>query len=131
MRIISIILLLCGLCAAQTTYAPPGKYFLIIGFNQPMDTVSLKIKSHYKVFDQNMNELEVLNIATMYNLNGSCADSILLMVNAPGYKTNYIVRVDSVYGKNGVLIDKDNNSMWYYFDGYDPNELKPYLVIKK
>lgn len=125
-------ILLSAFCMGQTTYAPPGKYFLILTFNQPMDSVSLSKKSNYKVFDQNMNELEVLNLATMHQRDTEVLidSSVLLLVNAPNYKTNYIVRVDSVYGKNGLLIDKGKSSMWYYFDGYDPNSTKPYLILK-
>ena len=115
------------------SYPPPGKYFFVLNFNQAMDTVSLKKFSSYKVFDQDMNELPVLNIATMYHEDSfEIVDSMItLLVDAPNYKTTYMVRVDSVYSKEGELISEDGNSAWYYFDGYDSEANRPETFIKK
>ena len=128
-----LLVILTPLVFAQVIYAPPGKYFLKIEFSQPMDTTTTRVIDNYTIFDQDMEEFPVLNVATASDPEtGVCYDSlIVLLINAPEYKTHYVIRVQDVYGTNQVLVSDSANSLWFYFDGYDPNQLKPYLIIKE
>lgn len=131
--VLVLLIIFCIKIQAQITYPPPGKYFLMLGFNEPMDTNSLKHKENYEVFDQSFNVVPVLNVAIGYDSEtGICKDSlVILLINAPNYKTTYAVRVSNVTDKAGNLIHPEHNSAWYYFDGYDPvNEKQPYLIVK-
>jgi hypothetical protein len=130
--LLMILFLLTGISPGQTI-APEGKYFLMLGFNEPMDTNSLKHKENYEVFDQDFNIIPVLNVAIGYDEEtGVCEDTlVVLLINAPSYKTTYAVRVSNVKDRAGNLIHPGHNSAWYYFDGYDPvNEKQPYLIVK-
>jgi len=129
---------LSAMVAAQTQvgdtwYAPLGKKFLILGFNEPMDTTTTKVLTNYTIFDPNLNELPIYNVATMYTLEYAPIDTaILLLIKNPEYKTHYVVRAQNVYSKRGISIVDSTGSLWWYFDGYAPNEeSKPYLISKQ
>jgi hypothetical protein len=133
MKIFFLILLLFVCIASGQTIPPAGKYFLMLGFSEPMDTNSLKHIANYNVFDQDFNVVPILNVAIGYDSEtGICKDSmVVLLINAPNYKTSYAIRVSNVKDKAGNLIHPEHNSAWYYFDGYDPvNEKQPYLIVK-
>lgn len=119
MKIIVFILFLCQFCFAQYHY-------LRINFSEDMDTVTTKAKENYTVFDSNMNEIQVHRIGKVLDADSS----IVLELPFLNYKTNFIVRVTNVKDRAGNLIN-ENNFAWFYFDGYDPNEPQPYLIIKQ
>lgn len=105
--------------------AVQAQHYLRVNFSEPMDTLSLIPKINYTVFDNSMNEIEVLNTGLIEDVDSS----VIVVIPFLNYKTNYVVRVTDVTDKAGNLIN-ENNSAWFYFDGYNPDEPRPYLILK-
>ena len=115
MRIILYIILLCAYTFAQ-------RHHIAIAYSEPVDISALEI-NNYTVFDADMNEIPVLNVWEV-------TDSIYaVVVSFLGYKSDFIIRANNIKDLAGNLIN-NNNSAWFYFDGYDPNESQPYLILK-
>ena len=97
---------------------------LLVTFSEPMDRTTLFEINNWTVYDESLNEISIHRI-------GIAGNDSLVVVYLPflSYKTNFIVRVIDVKDKAGNLIN-EHNSAWFYFDGYDPNESKPYLILK-
>ena len=86
------------------------------------DTTALEI-SNYAVFDAELNEINVLNVWEV-------TDSIYaVVVNFLDYKSNYSIRAENIKDLAGNRIN-ENNTAWFYSDGYDPNEQQPYLIVR-
>ena len=115
MKIILFIILLSSLILAQ-------RHHIAVSFSEPVDGSALEI-NNYTVFDAEMNEIPVLNVWEV-------TDSIYaVVVNFLDYKSNFIIRANNIKDLAGNLID-ENNSAWFYFDGFNINEPQPYLIIK-
>lgn len=117
---LTIVLLfaLCTLLSAQ-------EQKIILRFSEPMDKQTLLLKSNYNLFDESMNAITINKVGVVQ---GDTA--VIIFTNFLNYKTNFVVRVQNVKDKAGNLINQQN-SAWFYCDGYNPQEPKPYLVIKK
>jgi len=101
-------------------------HFLRIDFSEPMDTSSLRPKINYTVFNSEMVEIPIINTGIIEDVDSS----VVLVIPHLTYKTDFVVRVMNVKDVAGNLVDPEHNSMWFYFDGYDPNESKPYLIME-
>jgi len=97
---------------------------ILLIFNEPMDLGGVMDKTNYAVFDDSLNEINVRSVGA--SLGG---DSVIVFVDWLGYKTDYAVRVYNVKDTSGNVIG-ESNTAWFYFDGYNPNEPPPYLIIK-
>lgn len=97
---------------------------LLVTFSEPMDRTTLFEINNWGVWDSDMNPVPINKIGV--GLNDSL---VVLYFPFLPYKTNFIVRVTDVKDKSGNLIN-EHNSAWFYFDGYDPNEPTPYLILK-
>lgn len=128
MFLLSLMVLLIFPCSSFAQ-----EHYLLLSFSEPMDTSILKVKSHYFVFDSEMNPIAVNRIALIFSPDSSkCLDSLVIVsVPALSYKTNFILRVDSLTDKAGNLIDPENNSAWFYFDGFDPEADQPKFLINR
>jgi hypothetical protein len=109
-----------ALFAQDTT----GTHKILLTFNEPMDLDGVLNKLNYTVFDDGLNEINIKSVGA----NGS-GDSVVVFVDWLNYKTDFAVRVYNVKDTSGNIIG-DNNTAWFYFDGYNPNEPPPYLIIK-
>lgn len=118
MKLILFYILLCCLSFAQ-------EQKILLKFSEPMEKQGLLLKSNYSLFDGSMNTITINKIGVVQ---GDTA--VVIFTNFLNYKTNFIVRVQNVKDKAGNLIN-EHNSAWFYVDGYNPNEPKPYLMIKK
>ena len=86
------------------------------------DTTALEI-DNYIVFDAELNEIQVLNVWQV-------TDSIYaVVVNFLPYKSAFTIRAENIKDLAGIWIN-ENNSAWFYFDGYDFNEPQPYLILE-
>ncbi len=54
---------------------------------------------------------------------------IAVVVDFLDYKSSYSIRAENIKDLAGNYIN-ENNSAWFDFDGYNPNEQQPYLIIK-
>ena len=97
---------------------------VLITFSEPMDKTGLLDINNWKVFDEQLQEIPIQRIGVAGN------DSLaVLFLPFLSYKTNFIVRVANVTDKAGNLIN-DKNSGWFYCDGFDQRETRPYLILK-
>lgn len=101
------------------------QHYIQVNFSEPMDKASLFDVNNWTVYDSNLREVRINKIG----IAGS--DSIaILYTKFLSYKNGYTVRVENVTDKAGNPIN-ENNSAWFYFNGYDPMQHRPYLIIKK
>lgn len=105
-------------------FAYSQEQMVLVTFSEPMDRKTFFDVNNWTVYDESLNPVNINRIGVADN------DS-LVVVYLPflSYKTNYIVRVTNVKDKAGNLIN-GHNSAWFYCDGYNPNETKPYLILK-
>lgn len=98
------------------------RHHIAVTYSEPVGVSALEI-NNYTVFDAEMNEIPVLNVWEV-------TDSIyVVVVNFLGYKSGFVIRANNIKDLAGNLIN-NNNSAWFYFDGYNPNEPQPYLIVK-
>jgi hypothetical protein len=105
-------------------FAYSQEQMVLVTFSEPMDRPTLFNVENWTVYDESLSPVNINRIGVADN------DS-LVVVYLPflSYKTNFIVRVMNVKDKAGNLIS-EHNSAWFYFDGYNPDEKKPYLILK-
>jgi hypothetical protein len=112
----SFILLFSSFCFAQ-------RHHIAVSFSEPVDSLTALELNNYTVFDAGLNEIPVLNV-------WQANDSVYaVVVDFLDYKSGFSVRAENIKDLAGNLIN-ENNSAWFYFDGYDENESQPYLIIK-
>lgn len=121
MKLLNFILFTLIFCL----YATAQEQKIILRFSEPMDKETLLLKSNYNLFDESMNAITINKIGVVQ---GDTA--VVIFTDFLNYKTNFVIRVQNVKDKAGNLIN-EQNSAWFYVDGYNPNEPKPYLIIKK
>lgn len=105
-------------------FASAQEQMVMVTFSEPMDRATLFDIDNWAVYDENLNSISIHRI-------GIAGNDSLAVIYLPflSYKTNFTVRVQNVKDKAGNIIG-DNNSAWFYCDGYNPNETKPYLILK-
>lgn len=105
-------------------FAYSQEQMVLVTFSEPMDRTTLFNADNWTVYDESLNPVNINRI-------GVAGNDSLVVVYLPflSYKTNFIVRVTDVKDKAGNLIN-EHNSAWFYFDGYNPSETKPYLILK-
>lgn len=98
------------------------RHHIAITFSEPVDNSALEL-SNYTVFDAALNEVDVLNVWKV-------VDSVYaVVVDFLNYKSNYSIRAENIKDLAGNWIN-ENNSAWFYSDGYDINEPQPYLILR-
>lgn len=111
-----LLFLLC----LSTSYAQ--RHHIAVTYSEAVDNSALEM-TNYTVFDAELNEIGVLNVWLL-------SDSVYaVVVNFLDYKSNFSIRADNIKDLAGNWIN-ENNSAWFYFDGYDINEPQPYLILK-
>jgi len=116
-----IIALMFGLCSVLSAQ----QHYIQVVFSEPMDRPTVLNKSNWTVSDSNLKEVKINKIGVAEG------DSIVVLYTEfLAYKSGYTVRVENVTDKAGNPIN-ENNSAWFYFNGYDPMQHRPYLMIKK
>jgi len=115
-RLIILFLLLGSLAFAQ-------QHQIRVNFNEAMDTSYLPTLEDITVFDNNMEEREVLAMAW------TDTASLDILIDFMERKSTFVVRVENVKDTAGNFIN-ENNSAWFYFDGFDLDEPKPYLITE-
>lgn len=114
--VLFVMIITATICNAQ-------RHHIALVFSEPIDSTTLLNADNYALFDANMEEVLILFVYPI-------SDSVIaIAVDFLDYKNNFIIRADNIKDLAGNLIN-ENNSAWFYFDGYDPDEQKPYLIIK-
>ena len=98
---------------------------LLLMFNEPMSRPELFDKDNYTVFDDSLNEVNIREVGVVQ---GDTA--VVLFVDFLDYKTDFAVRVFNVTDTAGNTINPNKNSAWFYFDGFDPTQQQPVIIIK-
>lgn len=111
-----LLFLLC----LSSSYAQ--RHHIAVSYSEPVDNSALEL-SNYTVFDVELNEISVLNVWLL-------SDSVYaVVVDFLDYKSNFSIRAENIKDLVGNYIN-ENNSAWFYFDGYDINEPQPYLIVR-
>lgn len=105
-----------------STIAIAQRHHIAVTYSEAVDNSALEI-NNYTVFDVELNEIDVLNVWLL-------SDSVYaVVVNFLNYKSNFSIRADNIKDLAGNWIN-ENNTAWFYFDGYDENEPQPYLIVR-
>jgi len=116
LRLIILLILLSSIAIAQ-------RHHIAVQFSEPVYIAGALDKDNYTIWDAELNEIPILNV---WQANDSV---FVVVVDFLDYKSNYSVRVENVSDLAGNLINVENNSAWFYFDGFDLDELQPYLIV--
>jgi len=106
-----------------STMALAQRHHIAVTYSEPVDASALEV-GNYTVFDAELNEIGVLNVWEV-------TDSIYaVVVDFLAYKSNFSIRAENIKDLAGNYIN-ENNSAWFYFDGYDITEPQPYLIMRQ
>ncbi len=100
------------------------QHYIQIVYSEKMQLQTILDKNNYTLYDQSMQIKPIERV-------GAINDSIVvLFVPFLDYKTNYLVKVENVKDLAGNFIN-DQNIAWFRFDGFDTNQNKPNLKIRR
>lgn len=107
-----------------TTMASAQQHFIQLVFSERMQMETILNINNYALFDQSMQQIQITKV-------GAVNDSIvILFVPHLDYKTNYLVKVENVKDLAANYIN-DKNIVWFRFDGFDINQNKKSLIIRR
>jgi len=121
MWILFLLCFTCSVIAQDTLYT----HRILLTFNEPMLRLELFNVNNYTVFDDSLNEVDIHAVGVV---EGDTA--VVIYAEFLTYKTDYAIRVFNVTDTSNNVVNSEKNTAWIYFDGFDFNEQKPYIIIK-